>query len=148
MRFRPLKRIAETPEGSANIIHYEISNDSFQWRWFFLSPLPRFALSISTQPRRYGECSGYAHGILRSTVKLGPKHCQMCNQTCPNDAHMEKCSVCKVARYCSRSHNIQVWQQGRLCHKMMCPLLKRWRRSVLHGRPKVNLNKLNAVAWL
>jgi len=62
------------------------------------------------------------------TVKLGPKHCQMCHQACPKDAHMEKCSVCKVARYCSRAHSIQAWQKDRLCHKVMCPLLKRWRR--------------------
>jgi len=62
------------------------------------------------------------------TVKLGPSHCQTCHQACPKDAHMEKCSVCKVARYCSRSHSIQAWQKGRLCHKTMCPLLKRWRK--------------------
>jgi len=65
---------------------------------------------------------------LDATVKLGPSHCQTCRQTCAKDAHMEKCSVCKVVRYCSRSHSIQSWKKGRLCHKVMCPLLKRWRK--------------------
>jgi len=41
---------------------------------------------------------------------------------------MGKCSVCKVARYCSRVHSIQAWKKGRLCHKVMCPWLKRWRK--------------------
>jgi len=41
------------------------------------------------------------------------------------DAIMEKCNVCKVARYCSQAHSIQAWNNGRLCHKVMCPLLKR-----------------------
>ena len=41
---------------------------------------------------------------------------------------MEKYRVCKVARYCSRDHSIQAWKKGRLCHKVMCPWLKRWRK--------------------
>ena len=65
---------------------------------------------------------------LDKIVRLGPSHCQTCHQICEKDAHMEKCSVCKVARYCSLAHSIQAWKQGRLCHKVMCPLLKRWRK--------------------
>jgi len=65
---------------------------------------------------------------LDQTVKLGPSHCEHCHQPCPKDAHMEKCSDCKVARYCSRAHSIEAWQKYRLCHKVMCPLLKRWRK--------------------
>jgi len=65
---------------------------------------------------------------LEATVKQGPSHCQTCHQICAKDAHMEKCSVCKVARYCSRDHSIQAWKKGRLCHKVVCPLLKRWRK--------------------
>ena len=73
-----------------------------------------------------------AHNMLKeyldATVRLGASHCQSCRQTCAKDAHMEKCSVCKVARYCSQAHSIQAWKKGRLCHKVMCPLLKRWRK--------------------
>jgi hypothetical protein len=49
MRYRPLMRIAETPEDFANIIHFEISNDSLQ---MMIHPLTSalLALSISTQP--------------------------------------------------------------------------------------------------
>jgi len=65
---------------------------------------------------------------LEATVKLGPSHCQSCCQICAKDAIMEKCSVCKVARYCSQAHSMQAWQKGRLCHKVMCPHLKRWRK--------------------
>jgi len=65
---------------------------------------------------------------LDGTVKLGPSYCQACRQTCDKDAIMEKCSVCKVARYCSRAHSIQAWKKGRLCHKVMCPFLQRWRK--------------------
>jgi len=85
---------------------------------------------------------------LDQTVKLGPSHCQMCHQACPKDAHMTKCSVCKVARYCSRAHSIQSWQrlglglEGRLCHKVMCPLLKRWRK--LQGR-KATTDSCSAI---
>jgi len=79
---------------------------------------------------------------LDQTVKLGPSHCQTCHQACQKDAHMEKCSVCKVARYCSRAHSIQAWQKGRLCHTVMCPLLKRWRR--LQGGKATN-DSSNAI---
>jgi len=65
---------------------------------------------------------------LEATMKLGPSYCQWCRQTCAKDAIMEKCSVCKVARYCSYAHSIKAWKTGRLCHKVMCPLLKRWRK--------------------
>jgi rubrerythrin len=73
-----------------------------------------------------------AHAALKKyldgTVRLGASHCQSCGQICAKDAIMEKCSVCKVARYCSQAHSIQAWKKGRLCHKVMCPLLKRWRK--------------------
>ena len=65
---------------------------------------------------------------LDATVQLGQSRCQSCSQACAKDAIMEKCSVCKVARYCSQAHNIQAWKKGRLCNKVMCPLLKRWRK--------------------
>ena len=65
---------------------------------------------------------------LEATVKLGPSCCQSCGQICAKDAHMEKCSVCKVARYCSQAHSVQAWKKGRLCHKVMCPWMKRWRK--------------------
>ena len=67
-------------------------------------------------------------GYLEGAVRLGESHCQTCYQTCAEDAIMAKCSVCKVARYCSRGHSIQAWAKGRLCHKVMCPFLKRWRK--------------------
>ena len=65
---------------------------------------------------------------LDGIVRLGPSYCQACHQQCAKDAIMEKCSVCKVARYCSRGHSIQAWMKGRLCHKVMCPFLHRWRK--------------------
>jgi len=68
---------------------------------------------------------------LDETVKMGPLQCLTCYQPSPKDAHMEKCSVCKVARYCSQDHSIQSWKKGRLCHKVMCPLFKRWRKMQL-----------------
>jgi len=66
----------------------------------------------------------YLHG----TVRMGASYCQACDQTCAKDAIMQKCSVCKVARYCSYAHSIQAWKKGRLCHKVMCPFLTRWRK--------------------
>jgi len=73
-----------------------------------------------------------AHAALKiyldGTVRLEPSCCQECNQTCVKDAHMDKCSVCKVARYCSQAHSIKAWKKGRLCHMVTCPLLKRWRK--------------------
>jgi len=73
-----------------------------------------------------------AHAALKryldGSVRLGPSYCQACYQTCAKDAIMEKCSVCKVARYCSQAHSVHAWKKGRLCHKVMCPLLKRWRK--------------------
>jgi len=65
---------------------------------------------------------------LDGSLELGAAQCQTCGQICEKDAHMEKCSVCKVARYCSQAHSIQAWKKGRLCHKVLCPLLKRWRK--------------------
>ena len=67
-------------------------------------------------------------GYLDAAVRLGASYCQTCYETCAKDAVMAKCSVCKVARYCSRAHSIQAWAKGRLCHKVMCPFLKRWRK--------------------
>jgi len=46
-------------------------------------------------------------------VQQGPSHCQACNKICAKDAIMDKCSVCKVSRYCSEAHNIQGWMDGR-----------------------------------
>jgi len=66
---------------------------------------------------------------LDKIVKRGPSNCQTCDQTCAKDAFMEKCSVCKVARYCCEAHQLQSWQKGRLCHKVMCPLLQHWRKT-------------------
>jgi len=64
-----------------------------------------------------------AHAVLKKyfdgTVKLWSSHCQACYRTCAKDAIMEKCSVCKVARYCSRAHSIKAWKKDRLCHKVM-----------------------------
>ena len=41
---------------------------------------------------------------------------------------MDKCSGCKVARYCCRAHQEQAWMRGRLGHKAVCPLMNRWRK--------------------
>jgi len=67
-------------------------------------------------------------GYLEGTVQSGSSCCQTCSQICAKDAIMEKCSICKVARYCSRAHSIKAWKKGRLCHKVMCPFLQRWRK--------------------
>ena len=65
---------------------------------------------------------------LDRTLKLGPSHCQTCHQSCAKDETMMMCVGCHVARYCSQDHQRRAWKKGRLCHKVMCPLLKRWRR--------------------
>jgi len=76
--------------------------------------------------------SGRSHLLLKeylnATLRLGPSYCQACEETCAKDAIIEKCSVCKVARYCSYGHSIQAWKKGRLCHKVVCPYLQRWRK--------------------
>ena len=72
-------------------------------------------------------------GYLDATVQQGPSHCQACHQICAKDTIMNKCSVCKVARYCSRTHQIYAWKKGRLCHKVMCPLLRHWRKAKAKG---------------
>jgi len=86
-----------------------------------------------------------AHVMLKryldATVQqVGPSHCQACHQICAKDAIMDKCSVCKVARYCSEAHNMQAWMKGRLCHKVMCPFLTRWRKA-----GKDNVESSNAI---
>jgi len=70
----------------------------------------------------------YLKKYLDKTLDLGPTMCQGCYQTSQEDAVMEKCSGCKASHYCSRAHQEQAWKRGRLCHKVMCPLLNRWRR--------------------
>ena len=81
---------------------------------------------------------------LDVTVKQGPSHCQACHQICAKDAIMDKCSVCKVARYCIQTHQIYAWKRGRLSHKVMCPLLTRWRKAkVKEG--KDNVESCNAI---
>ena len=53
------------------------------------------------------ECPGYAQGIHGQNLETRTITLPTCHQTCPKDAHMEKCSVCKVARYCNRAHSIR-----------------------------------------
>jgi len=65
---------------------------------------------------------------LNATVESGASKCQTCYKNCAQDAIMEKCSVCKVARYCSYAHSIHAWKKGRLCHRVMCPYLRRWHK--------------------
>ena len=81
---------------------------------------------------------------LDKIVKLGPSHCQTCQQTCAKDAFMDKCSACKVARYCSEAHQLQSWQKGRLCHRVMCPFLTRWRKAKAN-EGKDNVESSNAI---
>jgi len=73
-----------------------------------------------------------AHNVFKryldGSLRLGAQCCQTCGQICAKGAIMEKCSVCKVARYCSRAHCIQAWKTGRLSHRVMCSFLKRWRK--------------------
>ena len=83
-------------------------------------------------------------GYLDATVQEGPSHCQACHQICAKDAIMDKCSVCKVARYCSRTHQIYAWKKGRLCHKVMCQLLRRWRKAKAK-EGKDNVKSSNAI---
>ena len=94
-------------------VHFDLSLDLAQ-EHYFLGDTERAHFRL----KRY----------LDGTVKMGPTHCLSCDQACAKDAHMEKCSVCKVARYCSQDHSVQAWKKGRLCHRVMCPFLKRWRK--------------------
>ena len=85
-------------------------------------------------------------GYLDATVQQGPSHCQACHQICANDVIMDKCSVCKVARYCSQTHQICAWKKGRLCHKVMCPLSKRWRKAMAKAKEgKDTVKSSNAI---
>jgi len=65
---------------------------------------------------------------LDLTVEFGSSCCQACHQSCAKDETMMVCVGCLVTRYCSQAHQRRAWKKGRLCHKVMCPLLKRWRR--------------------
>jgi len=65
---------------------------------------------------------------LDLTVESGSSCCQACHQSCAKDETMMVCVGCLVTRYCSQAHQRRAWKKGRLCHKVMCPLLKRWRR--------------------
>jgi len=73
-----------------------------------------------------------AHAVLKKyldlTVELGSSCCQACHQSCAKDETMMVCMGCLVTRYCSQAHQRRTWKKGRLCHKVMCPLLQRWRR--------------------
>jgi len=65
---------------------------------------------------------------LDLTVDAGSSHCQTCHQSCAKDETMMVCVGCHVVRYCNQGHQRQAWKKGRLYHKVMCPLLRRWRR--------------------
>jgi len=65
---------------------------------------------------------------LDLTVELGSSCCQACHQSCAKDETVMVCVGCLVTRYCSQAHQRRAWKKGRLCHKVMCPLLQRWRR--------------------
>ena len=65
---------------------------------------------------------------LDTILSEGPLFCLACKQTSGKDAIMRTCGGCNVAHYCCRPHQKQTWKKGRLCHRAMCPLFKRWRR--------------------
>ena len=76
---------------------------------------------------------------LAGMVHMGESCCQACNEICAKGTIMKKCSFCKVARYCSVAHSIQGWRKGRLCHKVMCPYLQRWRKIKPGKRKTIEL---------
>jgi len=72
--------------------------------------------------------------------RSGRSRCEFCSQVRGEDAAMETCSGCRVARYCSREHQKLSWNSRKksnrlhtFSHKVMCPLWKRW-RSVEKGK--------------
>ncbi len=100
-------------------------------------------LDLARQDYLLGEVDDAIEGLkLYLTVcrRSGRSRCEFCSQVRGEDAPMETCSECGVARYCSREHQKLSWnchkKSNRLhtfSHKVMCPLWKRW-RSVEKGK--------------
>ena len=71
------------------------------------------------------------HNINASTVCITIQ-CYMYNASdnshvrdeCPK---MKACVECKVVDYCGEYHQKLAWKRGHLCHKVICPFLKRCR---------------------
>ena len=103
---------------------------------------PTCALDLAQEYYFLGD-SEKAHDALEiylaGMVHMGESCCQACNEICAKDTIMKKCSFCKVARYCSVAHSIQGWRKGRLCHKVMCPYLQRWRKIKPGKRKTIEL---------
>lgn len=57
--------------------------------------------------------------------KLG---CYTCKQRIQKEYFSMTCACCKVALYCDKIHQHLTWKNERICHKVLCPLLRYWRR--------------------
>lgn len=61
--------------------------------------------------------------------------CQACDRACTDDVSKLVCDKCLVARFCCEGHLAKSWKRGRVCHRYLCPLFKRW-REVKKGKRK------------
>ena len=67
---------------------------------------------------------------LDLAVGIGRGACEHCNQIRlqgSGPSALLTCKGCGVARYCDKQHQRDDWAQKGSGHKLMCPLLKRWR---------------------
>lgn len=72
-----------------------------------------------------------AHKMLKKYLDFallsGPSYCQDCHQKSHNNT-MQVCGGCKVACYCSETHQGQAWNKIRTGHRKLCPLFSKWRQ--------------------
>ena len=54
--------------------------------------------------------------------------CYTCKQRVQEQHTPLKCASCKAVWYCDKRHQRLTWQDERICHKVICPLLRYWRR--------------------
>ena len=54
--------------------------------------------------------------------------CYTCKQRVQEQHTPLKCASCKAVWYCDKRHQRLTWQDERICHKVLCPLLRYWRR--------------------
>jgi len=95
------------------------------WTWY-MSTIFSVTLrkpTICSRDTWTGHCNWGHHTIVKHVIKL-----ERWMQSWRNIV-----SVRSLARYCSQAHSIHAWKKGRLCHKVMCPWLKRWRK-IMEGK--------------
>ena len=68
--------------------------------------------------------------------------CQACDRACTDDVSNLVCDRCLVARFCCEDHLAKSWKRGRVCHRYLCPLFKRWREVKKKKRKEDSMEEL------